>query len=53
MKNKDYRVFFEQQCHVTCPFFQYGNCLKYNKTLVKTNFYYIRCGECIKEKDNV
>lgn len=46
----DYRIYNDQICLPKCPFLIIRYCEKYDKQLVKTNYYIIRCNECINDK---
>lgn len=48
--NGDYRKFEGERCVMGCYFYTRGVCLLYGPELKFTNFYPLRCDECLEDK---
>ena len=48
--NGDYRRFDKERCVMGCFYYKGGTCMLYGAELKFTNFYPIRCDDCLNDK---
>jgi hypothetical protein len=48
--NGDYRRFDGERCVLGCYYYARGSCFLYGHELKFTNFYPLRCNECLDDK---